>query len=71
MRLSPLLFVLIGLSLLVTEPAFAAIKFKRFPHCPEGVVSMRTCECHAGTSGRYRFCHAGNSCDTETGRCHK
>jgi hypothetical protein len=53
------------------EPAFAAIKFKRFPHCPEGTVSAKTCECHAGTSGRYRFCHAGNSCDTETGKCHK
>jgi hypothetical protein len=66
-----LLFVFLGLSLLVTEPACAAIKFKRFPHCPEGHVSVKTCECHAGTSGRYHFCHAGNSCDTETGKCHK
>jgi hypothetical protein len=71
MRLSSLLFALPGLYLLVTEPAFAAIKFKRFPHCPEGIVSVKTCECHAGTSGRYRFCHAGNSCDTTAGKCHK
>jgi hypothetical protein len=70
MRLSSLAFALLGLSFLVTEPAVAAIKFKRFPHCPEGPVSVKTCECHAGTSGRYHFCHAGNSCDTDTGKCH-
>jgi len=68
-----LLFAFLALSFLATEPAFAAIKFKRFPECPEGAVpvSVRTCECHRGTSGRYRFCHAGNSCDTQTGKCHK
>jgi hypothetical protein len=71
MRPGSLLFGLLSLSLLVTEPAFAAIKFKRFPHCPHGTVSKRTCECHAGTSPRYRFCHAGNTCDTDTGTCHK
>jgi hypothetical protein len=32
---------------------------------------VKTCECHAGTSGRYHFCHAGNSCDTDTGKCRK
>lgn len=71
MKLFLLLFALLGLCALATEPASAAIKFKRFPHCPEGLVTKRTCECHAGTSGRYRFCHAGNSCDTQTGTCHK
>jgi hypothetical protein len=73
MRLFPLFFVSLGLSFLVTEPGLAAIKFKRFPHCPEGIVTVRTCECHAGevTTHRIRYCHAGNSCDTETGRCHK
>ncbi len=71
MRLLSLLFALLSWSFLVTEPSIAAIKFKRFPQCPEGAVSVRTCECHAGTSGRYRFCHAGNSCDTHTGSCHK
>ena len=71
MRLSSLLFTFLSLSFFVAEPALAAIKFKRFPHCPEGIVNVRTCECHAGTSGRYRFCHAGNSCDTQTGKCHK
>jgi hypothetical protein len=70
MRLFSLLFAILGLSFLVTEPASGAIKFKRFPHCPEGTVTVRTCECHAGTSGRYRFCHAGNSCDTDRGKCH-
>jgi len=71
MHRTSLLFALLALSFLATEPAAAAIKFKRFPACPEGPVSARTCECHAGTSGRYRFCHAGNACDTQTGKCHK
>jgi len=71
MRRYPLPIALLGLCVLVVEPAAAAIKFKRFPHCPEGPVTMKTCECHRGTSGRYRFCHAGNSCDTERGKCHK
>jgi hypothetical protein len=71
MRILSLVFALLGLSLIVTEPAVAAIKYKRFPHCAEGPVSVKTCECHAGPSGRYHFCHAGNSCDTQTGKCHK
>jgi hypothetical protein len=71
MRLFWLGFALLGLSLIVKEPAAAAIKFKRFPHCPEGTVNVKTCECHAGSSGRYHFCHAGNSCDTQTGKCRK
>ena len=71
MKLLPPAFAFLSLFLLVTGPASAAIKFKRFPHCPDGLVSKRTCECHRGESGRYRFCHAGNSCDTQTGTCHK
>ena len=55
----------------MAEESFAAIKFKRFPHCPEGLVSKKTCECHAGTSGRFHFCHAGYICDTVHGQCHK
>ncbi len=71
MRWFSLVFALLSLSIVATEPAAAAIKFKRFPRCAEGPVSVKTCECHAGTSGRYHFCHAGNSCDTATGQCHK
>jgi hypothetical protein len=71
MRPISLLLALLGGYRIMTEPTFAAIKFKRFPHCPEGLVSAKTCECHAGASGRYHFCHAGNSCDTATGKCHK
>lgn len=71
MRPFSLAFAFLGLSFLLTEPALAAIKFKRFPHCPEGTVSVKTCECHAGTSGRYQLCHAGNSCDPNSGKCHK
>jgi hypothetical protein len=71
MRLSSFVFALLALSVLETEPAVAAIRFKRFAHCPEGPVNVKTCECHAGTSGRYQFCHAGNSCEAQTGKCHK
>jgi hypothetical protein len=56
---------------LMTQEAVAAIKFKRFPHCPAGMVSKKTCECHAGQSGRYHFCHAGYQCDTVSGKCSK
>jgi hypothetical protein len=56
---------------LVATPALAAVKYKRFPPCSEGAVTAATCECHAGTSGRYHFCHAGNTCDANAGRCHK
>ena len=52
----------------LTHEAFAAIKYKHFPRCPEGVVSMKTCECHAGTSGRYHFCHADHFCHSD-GTC--
>jgi hypothetical protein len=45
-----------------TQQASAAVKYKRFPHCPEGLVSMKACECHAGTPGKYEFCHAGHYC---------
>ena len=51
--------------------ASAAIRFKRFENCPEGLVSKKTCECHAGMSGRFHFCHAGQNCDTVHGLCHK
>jgi hypothetical protein len=54
---------------LFAQESFAAIKYKRFPHCPEGLVSAKTCECHAGTSGRYHFCHAGHYCHTFEGAC--
>lgn len=56
---------------LMAQDALAAIKFKRFPHCPEGLVSKKTCECHAGESGRFHFCHAGDHCDTVKGKCSK
>ncbi len=53
----------------LAQDAFAAVKYKRFPHCPEGLVSAKTCECHAGTSNKYQFCHAGHYCHTVKGMC--
>jgi hypothetical protein len=35
---------------LLAQSAFAAVKFKRFPHCGEGLVTVKTCECHASNS---------------------
>src|SRR5262249_53947088 len=64
--------LLIGVTMCLTMyEASAAIRFKRFPHCPEGLVSKKNCECHGGTSGRFHFCHAGENCDTTHGLCHK
>jgi hypothetical protein len=54
---------------LLAQEASAAIKYKRFAHCLEGLVSAKTCECHAGASGRYHFCHAGQYCHTFEGVC--
>src|SRR5262249_21195508 len=56
---------------LAAEESSAAITFKRFPHCPQGLVSKATCECHRGSSGRFHYCHAGYYCDTEHGQCKK
>jgi len=60
-----------ALAYVTAQGAHAAIKFKRFPHCPDGLVSKKTCECHRGTSGRYHFCHTGYYCDTGSGKCSK
>jgi hypothetical protein len=55
---------------LLSQDASAAVKFKRFPHCPEGLVSAKTCECHAVNSRIWHFCHAGEYCHSD-GSCHK
>jgi len=46
----------------MAQDAFAAITFKRFPHCPEGLVTVKTCECHARHSRIWHYCHAGHYC---------
>jgi hypothetical protein len=56
---------------LLAQDALAAIKFKRFPHCPDGLVSAKTCECHAANSRHWHFCHAGQYCHTFDGTCSK
>jgi hypothetical protein len=55
---------------LLAQDASAAVKFKRFQHCPEGPVSAKTCECHAVNSRIWHFCHAGEYCHSD-GSCHK
>ena len=60
-----------SITCLTMYEASGAVRFKRFAHCPEGLVSKKTCECHAGSSGRFHFCHAGENCDTIHGLCHK
>ncbi len=54
---------------LLAQDAFAAIKFQRFQHCPDGLVSVKTCECHASNSRHWHFCHAGQYCHTLDGSC--
>jgi len=54
---------------LSAQSASAAIKYKRFPHCGEGLVKVKTCECHANNSRIWHFCHAGHYCHTFDGSC--
>ena len=66
-----------ALACVAATDATAAIKYKRFPACAGGPVTEKTCECHASTapvstkSHRFHYCHAGESCDTATGKCNK
>ena len=54
---------------LLAQDASAAVKYKRYPHCPEGPVTMATCECHIGTTGHFHYCHAGQFCHSLNGAC--
>jgi hypothetical protein len=56
---------------LLAQHAFAAIQFKRFQHCLDGLVSAKTCECRASNSRHWQFCHAGQYCHTLDGICTK
>jgi hypothetical protein len=56
---------------LLAQDALAAFKFKRFAHCPDGLVSAKTCECPASNSRHWHFCHAGQYCHTFDGSCSK
>ena len=56
---------------LMAQDASAAFKFKRFEHCPDGLVSVKTCECRSTSSRHFEFCHAGLYCHTFDGTCHK
>jgi hypothetical protein len=57
--------------LLLAQDARAAIVFKRFPHCGNGLVTVKTCECHASNSRIWHYCHAGYYCHTYDGSCRK
>ena len=54
---------------LLGQDAFAAIQFKRFQHCPDGLVSAKTCATQQ--SRHWHFCHAGEYCHTLDGTCTK
>jgi len=56
---------------LLTQNTLAAIRFKRFAHCGDGLVTMKTCECHASNSRVWHYCHAGYYCHTFDGSCRK
>jgi hypothetical protein len=53
------------------QNALAAVKFKRFAHCGDGLVTVKTCECHASNSRVWHYCHAGYYCHTFDGSCRK
>jgi hypothetical protein len=54
---------------LLAEDASAAIKFKRFGACGDGLVTAQTCECHKTGSRLFHYCHAGQYCHTFDGTC--
>jgi hypothetical protein len=56
---------------LLAQNAFAAVKLKRLPNCGEGLVRVKTCECHASNSRLWHFCHAGEYCHASDGSCRK
>jgi hypothetical protein len=58
-------------TLLHAQIAFAAVRFKRFAHCGDGLVTVKTCECHASNSRVWHYCHAGEYCHTFDGSCRK
>jgi hypothetical protein len=58
----------IGVGLPVQD-ASAAIVFKRFPHCGDGLVTEKTCECHKAGTTRFYYCHKGYYCHTYDGTC--
>ena len=60
----------VGMGLLAGQ-ASAAFKFKRFPHCAEGLVTEKTCECRQEGSRHFHYCHAGQYCHTFDGTCHQ
>jgi hypothetical protein len=53
----------------LAQDAFAAVKFQRVQHCPDGLVSAKTCECRASNSRRWHYCHAGQYCHLSDGSC--
>lgn len=56
---------------LLAEDASAAVKYKRFVHCADGLVAERTCECHKEGSRHFHYCHAGQYCHAFDGSCHQ
>ena len=48
----------------LSQPANAAVKFKRFAHCGDGLVSAKVCECHKAGTSLFHYCHAGEYCHT-------
>jgi len=56
---------------LLGQNALAAVRFKRFAHCGDGLVTVKTCECHASNSRIWHYCHAGYYCHTFDGSCRK
>ena len=63
-----LIIICAGMCSLAHE-ASAAITFKRFSHCADGLVTEKTCECHKAGSTRFYYCHKGQYCHTFDGVC--
>jgi hypothetical protein len=68
MKRAIFIFACVGMCLL-TGGASAAVKYKRFPHRADGLVTEKTCECRREGLRHFHYCHAGQYCHTFDGSC--
>ena len=54
---------------LLAQDVSAAVKYKRFAHCGDGLVTAKTCECHKTGSHQFQYCPAGHYCHSLDGTC--
>jgi len=70
MKKSIIVLACVAACCLTAQESFAAVKYKRYPACPEGLVSAKTCDCQISGTKHFHYCHAGHYCHFD-GTCHQ